>query len=76
MEPENAGVASGVLSTFHELGATMGAAVMSGVAAASLTTGSGAGFERAYVVAAAVALAAAAVTAVLIPAQVRAEAGA
>ena len=74
VEPENAGVASGVLSTFHELGATMGAAVMSGVAAASLTTGSGAGFERAYVVAAAVALAAAAVTAVLIPAPVRAEA--
>lgn len=68
VEPENAGVASGVLSTFHELGATLGAAVMSGVAAASLTTGSGAGFERAYVVAAAVALAAAAVTAVLIPA--------
>ncbi len=68
VEPENAGVASGVLSTFHELGATLGAAVMSGVAAASLTTGSGAGFERAYVVAAALALAAAAVTAVLIPA--------
>ena len=74
IEPENAGVASGVLSTFHELVATMGAAVMSGVAAASLTTGSGAGFERAYVVSAAVAFAAAAVTAVLIPAPARAEA--
>jgi MFS family permease len=72
VEPENAGVASGVLSTFHELGATLGAAVMSGVAAASLTTGSGAGFERAYVVAAAVAVVAAAVTAVLIPAPVMA----
>lgn len=71
VEPENAGVASGVLSTFHELGATLGAAVMSGVAAASLTTGSGDGFERAYVVAAVVALAAASVTAVLIPARRR-----
>ncbi len=71
VEPENAGVASGMLSTFHELGATLGAAVMSGVAAASLVTGSSAGFEQAYLVAAAVALGAAAVTAVLIPAAPR-----
>ncbi|MDP3890631.1 MFS transporter [Nocardioides sp.] len=76
VEPEDAGVASGVLSTFHELGATLGAAVMSGVAAASLVTGSGAGFERAYLVAAAVALVGAAVTAALIPAPVPAPEGA
>lgn len=72
VEPENAGVASGMLSTFHELGATLGAAVMSGVAAASLVTGSSEGFEQAYLVAAAVALGAAVVTAVLIPAAPRA----
>src|SRR5207237_8702848 len=35
--PHEAGVASGLLSTFHEFGAAGGAAVVSGVAAASLT---------------------------------------
>ena len=68
VDPHEAGVASGILSTFHELGASLGAAVMSGVAAASLVTGTTAGFERAYLVAAAVAVGAAGVTAVLVPA--------
>jgi predicted MFS family arabinose efflux permease len=51
--PEEAGVASGVLSTSHELGSSLGAAVVSGVVAASLVAGTGAGFERGYLVAAA-----------------------
>jgi EmrB/QacA subfamily drug resistance transporter len=67
VEPQLAGVASGILSTFHELGASLGAAVMSGVAAASLVTGTTAGFERAYLVAALVAAGGAVVTAVLVP---------
>lgn len=67
VEPQLAGVASGILSTFHELGASLGAAVMSGVAAASLVAGTTAGFERAYLVAALVAAGGAVVTAVLVP---------
>lgn len=67
VEPHLAGVASGILSTFHELGASLGAAVMSGVAAASLVDGTTAGFERAYLVAAVIAALAAVVAGVLIP---------
>lgn len=67
VEPQLAGVASGILSTFHELGASLGAAVMSGVAAASLVAGTTSGFERAYLVAALVAVGGAVVTAVLVP---------
>lgn len=65
--PEEAGTASGVLSTSHELGSSLGAAVASGVVAAGLVAGSPAGFERGYLVAALVAAVAAAVAAVLIP---------
>ncbi|GGU14583.1 MFS transporter [Nocardioides albus] len=67
VEPHLAGVASGILSTFHELGASLGAAVMSGVAAASLVDGTTAGFERAYLVATVIAALAAVVAGVLIP---------
>ncbi|OIJ27662.1 MFS transporter [Nocardioides luteus] len=67
VEPHLAGVASGILSTFHELGASLGAAVMSGVAAASLVDGSTAGFERAYLVAAVIAALAAVLAGALIP---------
>lgn len=62
VEHHEAGVASGLLSTFHELGASLGAAVMSGVAAASLTAGSADGFRRGYTVAAAIALASAVIS--------------
>ncbi|SEG96830.1 drug resistance transporter, EmrB/QacA subfamily [Nonomuraea solani] len=41
--PGENGVASGVISTFHELGGSIGVAVVSTVAAASLTPGTGAG---------------------------------
>ena len=67
VEPHLAGVASGILSTFHELGASLGAAVMSGVAAASLVDGTTAGFERAYLVAAVIAALAAVLAGALIP---------
>lgn len=67
VEPQLAGVASGILSTFHELGASLGAAVMSGVAAASLVDGTTVGFERAYLVAAVIAALAAVLAGALIP---------
>ncbi|MFD7072822.1 MFS transporter [Nocardioides sp. NPDC059952] len=67
VEPQLAGVASGILSTFHELGASLGAAVMSGVAAASLVEGTTDGFERAYLVAAVIAALAAVLAGALIP---------
>ncbi|WP_327635985.1 MFS transporter [Kribbella sp. NBC_00482] len=65
--PDEAGVASAVLSTSHELGSSLGVAVMSGVVAASLTLATGSGFERGYLVAAILALVAAGATSVLIP---------
>jgi len=65
--PEEAGVASGVLSTFHEFGASTGAAVMSSVAAASLLGTSHDGYIAALLVAAAAALVAAVLAAVIIP---------
>ncbi|MBD7957401.1 MFS transporter [Microbacterium sp. Sa4CUA7] len=67
VSPEEAGVASGVLSTFHEFGASTGAAVMSSVAAASLLGTSHDGYITALLVAAAAALVAAALAAVIIP---------
>ena len=69
--PEEAGTASGVLSTSHELGSSLGAAVVSGVVAASLVAGTGSGFERGYLVAAAVAAVSAVLAGVLIPGRPR-----
>ena len=69
--PEDAGIASGVLSTSHELGSSLGAAVVSGVVAASLIAGTGSGFERGYLVAAAVAAVSAALAAFVIPGRSR-----
>lgn len=61
--PAEAGVASGVVSTFHEFGASVGAAVMSSVAAISLTGGTTTGYTAAFVVAAVAAAVAAVVAA-------------
>jgi EmrB/QacA subfamily drug resistance transporter len=69
--PEEAGIASGVLSTSHELGSSLGAAVVSGVVAASLIAGTETGFERGYLVAAVVAVVSAALVAALIPGRPR-----
>lgn len=48
--PHEAGVASGLLSSFHEFGAAGGAAIVSSVAAASLTAQTAAGFRDAFLV--------------------------
>ena len=69
--PEEAGTASGVLSTSHELGSSLGAALVSGVVAASLVAGTGTGFERGYLVAAGVAAAGAVLTGLLVPGRPR-----
>jgi hypothetical protein len=54
--PEEAGLASGIVSTFHEFGASLGAAVISSVAAASITGVSVSGIQRGLAVAAATAV--------------------
>ena len=63
------GVLSGVVNTFHELGAAIGAAVFSGIAAASLAVaGSSDGYVRAFTVAAVIAVVGAVAGHVLVPA--------
>jgi MFS family permease len=53
--PHEAGLASGIVSTFHEFGAALGAAVVSSIAATSLAGTSSAGFSRGFLSAAVVA---------------------
>jgi EmrB/QacA subfamily drug resistance transporter len=65
--PAEAGIASGIVSTFHEFGASLGAAVVSSIATASLAGASSAGFSRGFTAAAVVAAAAAAVTLAVAP---------
>ncbi|MFI0350243.1 MFS transporter [Actinomadura sp. 9N407] len=65
--PHESGIASGIVSTFHEFGASIGAAVISSVAAASLVGDTLAGFTDGFVLASAAAVAAALVAAVLTP---------
>ncbi|MDG4820853.1 MFS transporter [Asanoa sp. WMMD1127] len=65
--PYEAGVASGIVSTFHEFGASIGAAVISSVAAASIVGDTLRGFEHGFVLAAIVAGVGALVAAVLTP---------
>lgn len=68
--PEEAGIASGLLSTFHEFGASIGVATVSSIAALSLAAGAGnTGFQQGFGAAAAAALVAAAVGFALIPAR-------
>jgi MFS family permease len=56
VQPPEAGVASGALSTFHEFGAAAGVSAVSSIAAAALLTPSFASFAPGYWFAAAVAL--------------------
>ncbi|MGN9914225.1 MFS transporter [Phytohabitans sp. LJ34] len=65
--PHEAGIASGIVSTFHEFGAASGAAVVSSVAAASLVGDTLSGFTNGFVFAAVAATVAAAVAAALTP---------
>jgi len=65
--PHEAGIASGMVSTFHELGASLGAAVISSIAAASLLGETLTGFNRGFATAAVVAVVGAAIAARLTP---------
>ena len=65
--PHEAGIASGIVSTFHEFGASLGAAVISSVAAASIVGDTLTGFEDGFLVAALVAAAAAIIAGLLTP---------
>jgi EmrB/QacA subfamily drug resistance transporter len=62
VSPAEAGISSGIVSTFHEFGAALGAAVASSIAAVSLAGTDPAGFSRGFATAAAVAAVAALVT--------------
>jgi EmrB/QacA subfamily drug resistance transporter len=68
--PDEAGVASGVVNTFHELGGSIGVALVSTVAAASISssaTSDTSGFTNGYLACAVVAAAAALVALRLVP---------
>ena len=68
VDHETAGLASGVMSTAHEVGAALGTAVLSAIAVSSSSAGfSGSAFVAAAVIAGALALAAAAVVPVVRP---------
>ncbi|NRQ39240.1 MFS transporter [Nonomuraea sp. NN258] len=62
-----AGLASGVVNTFHEVGGSVGVAVVSTVAAAGIEAGTGAGFGTAFTVAAVAAAVSALLSLALIP---------
>jgi EmrB/QacA subfamily drug resistance transporter len=63
-----AGLASGILSTFHEFGAAIGVAAVSSIAAASIAGTSGAGFEHGFTFAAITAVVAGALALLVVPA--------
>lgn len=65
--PHEAGIASGIVSTFHEFGAALGAAVISSVAAAGIEGGSSSGFADGFVTAAITAVLAGHLALVLLP---------
>jgi len=67
VEHHEAGVTSGVVTTFHELGGSVGVAVMSTVAAAGIEAGSTAGFTTAFTVCAVTAGVAALICLRLVP---------
>ncbi|MFF0345224.1 MFS transporter [Kribbella sp. NPDC004875] len=68
VDHHEAGLASGLLSTFHEFGASLGVAVVSSVAAASLAGTVTTGFSRGFTFAAITAAVAAALALVVVPA--------
>jgi EmrB/QacA subfamily drug resistance transporter len=63
-----AGLASSVVNTFHEVGAGIGVAVLSTVAVAGITRGAVSGFTHAFTVSAVIAAAAALTAVFLVPA--------
>jgi EmrB/QacA subfamily drug resistance transporter len=64
---EESGLASGIVSTFHEFGASLGAALVSSIAAASITGASTTGFSDGFATVAVLAAVAAALAAVITP---------
>lgn len=75
IDHREAGLASGILSTFHEFGASLGVAVVSSVAAASLAGTVSTGFARGFTFAAITGALAAALAMVVVPAFKPATAG-
>ncbi|MDN5892426.1 MFS transporter [Arthrobacter sp. AOP36-A1-22] len=69
--PEEAGIASGLLSTFHEIGASVGVATVSSIAVVSLTVGGDAGFKQAFLAVAIGAVAATIIASIAIPGRPR-----
>ncbi|MCX4671547.1 DHA2 family efflux MFS transporter permease subunit [Streptomyces sp. NBC_01381] len=67
IDPEEAGVASGVVNTFHEVGGSVGVAVVSTVAASGIEGGTSGGFANAFLVCAIVAAVSTATTFVFVP---------
>jgi EmrB/QacA subfamily drug resistance transporter len=67
IDHREAGLASGILSTFHEFGASLGVAVVSSVAAASLAGAVTTGFTRGFTFAAVTAAAAAVLALLVVP---------
>jgi predicted MFS family arabinose efflux permease len=65
--PEEAGLASGVVNTFHEVGGSIGVAVLSTVAASGIEQGAVDGFTSAFTLSAITAAASALVALVLVP---------
>jgi hypothetical protein len=65
--PHEAGLASGIVSTFHEFGASLGAAAASSIAALSITGVGTAGFTRGFTTGAIVAIMAALVALAITP---------
>lgn len=71
VSPQEAGIASGLLSTFHEIGASVGVATVSSIAVVSLTTGGDAGFKQAFLAVAIGAFAATVIASIAIPGRAR-----
>ncbi|MFE2264399.1 hypothetical protein [Streptomyces griseosporeus] len=67
VEHPEAGLASGVVNTFHEVGGSIGVAVLSTVAASGIEAGSAGGFTDAFTVCAATAAGGAVVSLALVP---------
>lgn len=68
IDHREAGLASGILSTFHEFGAALGVAVVSSIAAASIAGTSSTGFTHGFTFAAITAAVAAVLALLVVPA--------
>ncbi|WOX23417.1 DHA2 family efflux MFS transporter permease subunit [Streptomyces solicathayae] len=65
--PHEAGLASGIINTFHEVGGSIGVAVVSTIAGSSITTGTLAGYRAAFITCALTAAATALLVPLLVP---------